>query len=821
MKPATKSYLVLSLIILAAVSCGPVTPVTTPVSRSIQASQTPKSVLPAATRTITPPAASTRTSQPRMEHYELQVWSAKDDYYMDLAEKFSQEFYVEFNADRHTYELVFQAEKILRDPSSDWQAFAWDIVTRNPKGIPLPGMRSGQDLLAFLMENLLNNDNVKPEELPIIVKGKIRTTWECYRAAIVETQSKRGSYLVVENLFGNQKDGWIFYTGNCEGTAVYALRNIGDQYRVEKLRDWQALEITFAGYGLELGKAGDVNNNGIPEVFINVSYGASGTPPFSGQYLEFYEWDPSQEIFLSGRTEMFEDVCDSYETCDDGWRIEKVATQGVYPVIVKELHETMYDDLEGTTFCDHLVLEHTYLWRDGNFIEQKQTLLPPRDERSECRLSWALQVLNRNSDQAVIATQMISEALSDWPESMNEMWGPASEDYFRLRLGLAYDLMGDEDAALTLLQNVAEHPANPEFDFMPQMALIYLNVRSEQGKVRACQEINLLQAESEYGTGEHIIYNSVKSFREVWGVGAPIWVYSVNAFCDDSDMLEFSLHQAQNSQYETIDEWLREIGLEPARVQLVYESASLTTWLVSWPVQSLRLADDNSGMLERIEGQQIWLFTGTSRGFDGIYVDDTTGNTSLSVDYVDLEKSGLLVAVQPQDVYTKRLFVFHIDFRGTVQSQLWDVYVNGFVDHQTKEIVTISEAEQPEIAIYHWNDEGDSLNKRIINFDFSKAQEEAEKLLFQERNFRQTILYINMFLVQAPAESKEMSYCQLSDCRYSMDWYRPYMRYLLALAYELSGQTDEARDTYFGLSQDYPDNILGVSAAHRLIPVRR
>jgi hypothetical protein len=149
--------------------------------------------------------------------------------------------------------------------------------------------------------------------------------------------------------------------------------------------------------------------------------------------------------------------------------------------------------------------------------------------------------------------------------------------------------------------------------------------------------------------------------------------------------------------------------------------------------------------------------------------------------------------------------------------------VDGFVNHQTNEIVTIVKsfgAEQTEIVAYSWNAHLGELDKRIINFDFSTAQGEAEKLLFQERDFIQTILYITMLLVHSPPESQIVYDCNLGACTYYPDWYRPYMRYLLALAYELSGQTEQARDTYFGLSQDYPDNNFGLVAAHRLAPAR-
>jgi hypothetical protein len=367
----------------------------------------------------------------------------------------------------------------------------------------------------------------------------------------------------------------------------------------------------------------------------------------------------------------------------------------------------------------------------------------------------------------------------------------------------------------------AEHPSSPEFGFFPQLASSYLGVRSRHGKVRACQEINLLQKESIYKLDDNVFFRPIEKIRETWGVGAPIWMYRIDDLCNDIDILELLLKQTQGAQYENINEWLMKVGLETSSVRPIYESNTLAAWLISLPRQSLELANDENGTLERVDQQQIWLLTRTLHGFTAAYIDDISKNASLSVDYLELDQSGLLVTVEPDDAYTKRLFLFHVAFNGTVRSELFDFYVDGFINHQTREIVTITDSyweKQPEIAIYQWNPELASLDKKIINFDFSNAQDNTERLLFQERDFTQAILYINTFLVQAPPESKELLSCYQSDCTYYPDWYRPYMRYLLALAYELSGREEQARDTYFALWKEYPDNIFGLAAAHRFAP---
>lgn len=634
----------------------------------------------------------------------------------------------------------------------------------------------------------------------------------------MESSSKHGEYLVVNNLFDDEQHAWLFYAGNCRWTAIYALRRGNNQYWVEKLRDWQELEIVAAGFALLLDTVGDVNKNGVPEVVVTELFGASGTPPGHRETIEFYEWDASKRAFASDKVIIREDVCYLYQPCDNGWRVETVDKQGFRPIVVNELYATMLQDIEGESVCEVLIIEHVYLWKNAEFVEQKKTLLPPTDERIECQLSWALQALNRNNNLIDVANEIISKSLENWPDAMTDMWGPASRDYFALRLGLSYDMAGREEDALALIQSVAEHPFDPDHEFASQLAASYLDIRLKQGKVNACKEISLLQSESEHkNLPLYAMYVPLAKLREVWGVGAPIWMYGVDPVCDEKFALQAVAQQASRNM--TVDEFLTNTGLNPINVQTVYDSDTLTAWLVSLPAQFLSLAKDKDSF-ERINDQRIWLFTRSAQGFHVAYVDEANQDANLSADDLHLGEDGALVVIQADELNFQRFFIFHIASTGEIQDQLYDFYADGFVTHETSEITTIAgsySVGHPEIAVYKWNSEQDRLDKKIINFDFPRAQDEAERLIFQEQDFPRAILYINEFLIQAPPEPKVESSCTYSVCDYYPEWYRPYMRYLLALAYEMSGRAEQARDTYFLLWRDYPDNIFGLAAEHRLV----
>jgi len=448
--------------------------------------------------------------------------------------------------------------------------------------------------------------------------------------------------------------------------------------------------------------------------------------------------------------------------------------------------------------------------------------LPPTDKRIECQLSWALQVLKRDSSKVDIATEIISNAFVDWPDQMNNMWGPASQDYFALRLGLFHDITGQEAMASALLQNIVEHPSNPSFSFASEIASAYLDMRSTHGKVKACQEVNLLQDESLFKAGP-FYYVPIDSLRESWGFGAPIWVLNIDDLCDAKLALEFATQQAPVSSAENIGEWLTSIGLDPSSVQTIYELDTLTSaWLVSLPAQFVRRSDDGT-TLERQADEQFWLFVKSSQGFSAQHLDHLGWDVStiLSVDHLQLVEGDVLVLIRTGDNDFQDIFVLRIALNGRIQPLLSNYVAAAYMNHETQEITLVYDhfdADQPEIIVYRWNPELQQLDEQKINFDFAKAQAQAERLVFQERDFLHANIYINEFLVQTPPEPKEAISCYLKDCTYYPDWYRPYMRYLLALAYEMSGQTEQARDTYFALWQDYPTEVFGLAAAHRLAP---
>jgi hypothetical protein len=58
-------------------------------------------------------------------------------------------------------------------------------------------------------------------------------------------------------------------------------------------------------------------------------------------------------------------------------------------------------------------------------------------------------------------------------------------------------------------------------------------------------------------------------------------------------------------------------------------------------------------------------------------------------------------------------------------------------------------------------------------------------------------------------------------CTQNPPFYRPYLRYLLALAYEMNGQPEPAKLAYFRLWRDFPASLFGLAAGLKLGEIGR
>jgi hypothetical protein len=137
-----------------------------------------------------------------------------------------------------------------------------------------------------------------------------------------------------------------------------------------------------------------------------------------------------------------------------------------------------------------------------------------------------------------------------------------------------------------------------------------------------------------------------------------------------------------------------------------------------------------------------------------------------------------------------------------------------------------------EFYTYKWDNLTKSLQEiPSKKFDFESLENRIEFLIYRENDYRGAIVEISNALAQSPSDRVIWPYCyeymasragdietqpEITLCDQPMEWHRPYLLYLLGLSYEMAGQLDDARNTYYALWHEHPENVFGVAASLRL-----
>jgi hypothetical protein len=722
--------------------------------------------------------------------------------------KFTADPWVEDNT---PYALALQAECLLRYPQSkNRERMLWNMAAIDPAGLPLPGMRPGESLFAYLLEDLYQ-------------RGAIQSSEELTRTLEAQGYSFTiQAALQVQGLFGDGQEAFVFSLRSRalfdEYCATLTTHQVDGRVRVEILQEWEQCNIIMGSSHYSLSEVSDTNGNALPEVMVTLRKDFSGIPGVSSESLFLIEWDPSVEAFKSSEFPEYHKSCDE-GPCEGKYEIGALDADGYRPITVSEYWYTdgpsIHPDLwQGPPQCPALEVRRTYLWNGKRYLPGEDEIVPSQPDRPECSFAWADQVIYQygwRNDQAI---QALSEAVQDWPENMNIIWGPASRDYFRLRLGLWQDLRGEASAALARLQSLASAPTDPQFDYPSRLAAVYLDARAQAGIALAC-----LRVEQAWWDESRAVYEAgspsqslTDQLIEGWGFAHPRWdtfpYPAIGSLCDAEAALETAASTLQVSTAAGLEDWFGQLGITQTLVMPVdLDGNGQDDWL-AW-FQSEDWGDD------------LFAFVRTPSGLKasevgGEWVDEK----DITLRAYHPDQAALLVQVVQTG---KDLYIFYFDEHGELVWLDGEYPVSAFwIDERTEGsqlvVYTQSEYYSAELITYTWNADTRSLERRLVAFDYAPAEAEAERLLFQAQDYAGAIVFIEQFLQDAPPELLYAYYCDQGSCDYQPEWYFPYLRYLLGLAYELDGQPEPAAATYFQLWQDYPSYIFGMVARLKLEP---
>jgi tetratricopeptide (TPR) repeat protein len=687
--------------------------------------------------------------------------------------------------------VFFEAERLVRFPSSpNWEQAAWATAYRDPLFVTLPGMRPGQDLFMFQTEKLFNQGGLKFEELKVVLQ---------------EHGFVLGETFQMDDLFGDGQSSIIFEVKDSRWGAIFVLRLKDGHYRIEKLLEWNVVEMMFYGESISFLDVGDTNANGLSELGVEYGtfFGGMRAPQMSST-LKLYEWDPIQNEFNFYNFAIFNQFCDQ-GPCVGKWEFGSPNASGIRPLTVTDYqYIRQYMDLgEMNTdrmVCPYLERHRTYLWYGETYTLISEKLIPPPEEPAKCRVDWALEAGHTNN----LAMEILSAALSDWPEDIDQDWGPATRDFVRLQTGLWYELRGEGKTAVEILQPLAGNPIDPNYPLFAQLAKKYLNNRAKVGVLGAFLKLDEEWRNSIKELPERMIYVDLAPVREQWGYAHDNWRQWIRDLFPMTDAIKTGLLSKEISTTQQLKSWLGQSGFSYLDLQSAdFNGDGLEDSLVmqmdqDWPDEVRLHLFINSPF-------------GMTYDYFGLFSDRDDPKT-LTMRTFRPGKNAPLITIALVNDY---LETFLVNDKYKSEDLIFEYNVSSFETNDTLVVHTLEQDGRQVTITYAWDPQSSSLEK-VPDYDFAAALQEAKRWLFYEQDYPATIEFIERFLVESPPEQKVSHSCKLGVCEYWPLWYRPAMQYLLALAYELNGQPQKALETYYRLWQEEPDSIFGMAASLKL-----
>lgn len=693
--------------------------------------------------------------------------------------------------------VIFYSEQLLLFPkSSRYEEIKWNILFENPNSI-IPMGDQNLDLMELFISEMLSK-GMSIEEIVRNIEA---------RTAVVEENVK------VENLIGNGEDGYVLkikIPDNSQSIGYFAVFKNNGLYEVEKIKEWDISSAVALGQYYDTYLVGDTNNNTIPELVVQVETCGSGMPGICKQYIFHIEWSNQESRFVNIEFPVYWHTCDDFGNgvCEGEWEFSRIDSK--FALITK-------GSLFTRNQCPNLSFQRINYWDGKNYKNGGFEVLPPdKNLTAECLLAWvetALEVerleWSYESDDIkwieVRSATYLNNILNNWTTSIDDMWGPASRDYVKLKLGILYDQIGEHNKSISLLQNLANAPYLAEFDFSSKMASLYLETRDNFGMTQACTHVNDAFAEDfrEKIPEPSSIYNFDSDTLRIWGV------VDWNGFlCNMKKIFVSELASEKIGSPEALDVWLDRTQIN------VYEKISVDVF-DNGKIDLLALLNTNT-----LSEKDIWLLSLTQEGFyKPLYIDH----------YSYSDKSELSIKEIPSDETNNLVYEISLGDELIIVRILPDLTTNILIEeygvtsyeiNQTQEslslIINIDNQSDGKITnSYLWN----SMEQNFIYQPniFEITQKNIEENIYIKNNYSETIIYIQNFLKKRYSEPEYIFSCSAeSGCTYSPPFYIPYFRYLQGLSYEQLGDFENARDIYYELWQDYPDNVFGVVASMKL-----
>lgn len=557
------------------------------VSTPFQSSSTAVSIPTSTPRPLASPILVQTTPTPSApENYQLKPMSSAE------AQANFEEAYDYILAERQSGDsvqatIIYGEELLVRYPELHQNAeFLLHLAYLQAQVSLTP---SGYSTAAFLaaLEIALNSNQVQPSQLD---------SWLEPYGFVIAAQ------FGATNLFGDGQQAQVLHIESVrhldtmmlatDATVVILSGESPGEYRFTPLRDtWLAYNLSSGG-GEEIITVGDRNGNGRPDIasIVNGRGHANCRTQFS-----LYEWQGNRELGSFVNIAPIPELWAGYldYNCTDVWHFSPPGTDGTKSII----QQLNYHNLIGED-CTGFQPQQIYSWNGTEYVVAGDDHIAyDESQPDKCRAGWAYYA------PAELAIPVFEPIRDRWlPEY--DAWGIASQDFLLFKLGVWYALVGEQDSARLIMDELMTNPPTPQYTLIPRLATVFLSTYQSQADLYAACTAVIQTAQADLDAnppGSDYVGSEAERLKTLWGFFDRRWhvFIDLDVLCDRFQAFDVSVSELDVSSSKEL-----ETGAEEHQIPLFilahqdFTNDNEADWLVGiqrdnlWHLHILTRRDD-------------------------------------------------------------------------------------------------------------------------------------------------------------------------------------------------------------------------------------
>ncbi len=808
------SIIVIAVMLLPA--CGKA-PEAMPTSRS-----TPKQVTPTPTQTVISTSSSTQTPtavatqaietqdhRPAADVTVYQLASLSDEggwaLFQDLMPEFRGDGLDYLNAGLWQRELVFARELLTRFPNSEHRV-DYGSYLASPNYLYAQYGDSGPtvslpQLLQSTLQDALNQTGTAydPESEPQRIDDIFQNQMALNNVSVVKT-------LPARNLFGDGQPGWAIVIGDPDTyQIILALGGSGPgHYRVELVQaGWQ--QFMWSEQKVEIQ---DLNGNGKPEIGVYLSQGGTGSTYWCEETLALYEWEGSHFNNLSADLSeiSYTGACMGWIFVPDGSGVKSIQSVAFSGSSCGG-GERGTPGNEWSMTRGSIGQRDTYRW-DGKFYKFfKREPLTWKDSAFYlniknpvkpimCLIAWAEEAGPRNPEAVKSLETALAQRTNPSSQNLPEeeiIKYLKSPDSIRFELGTWYAMLGQKDKAVDTLSQIKDASSSVDLPSAYQLAAAFLEEYPASSAYLACLAADRVGVTP---TGENMANTKL------------------DYACNLDYAFETSVQTQSLPDTKSLQEWLEAQGIPYTGLQTgdVDDDGDLD-WLVllgTGRFQEFRLwaLMRNGNIVQPVQVGDGTLETDEAAVLPTAWVafHPTPAAKFINVyqwsDHLELFE----VYTAPRPAYARDIFVPIIP--SVAYGSFMGIHLQPAEDGLSTRLVV----RYKNIPLEFGQDPSTGHFKLLSSpiFEQQKQIQQIEESLFEEREPATAIAGINALL-----DSNYPLWDRLENDEEPR--VKPYLEYLLGVAYELAGDPDQALQAYYLLWREFPNSPYTDIVRERLV----